>query len=51
MPRSAPTNGRGNRLYACSAGYDVRIVFEFFRHKGAEAIQLVTIGTHDDVYY
>ncbi len=36
--------------WACSAGYDLRIVFEFVQHQGAEAILLQTIGTHDEVY-
>lgn len=36
--------------WACSAGYDLRIVFEFVQHEGAEAIPLQTIGTHDEVY-
>jgi mRNA-degrading endonuclease YafQ of YafQ-DinJ toxin-antitoxin module len=36
--------------WACSAGYDVRIIFEFVQHEGAEAILLQTIGTHDEVY-
>ena len=36
--------------WACSAGYDLRIIFEFVQHEGAEAIQLQTVGTHDDVY-
>jgi mRNA-degrading endonuclease YafQ of YafQ-DinJ toxin-antitoxin module len=36
--------------WACSAGYDLRIVFAFVTHEGAEAIQLQTIGTHDEVY-
>ena len=36
--------------WACSAGYDLRIVFEFVEHEGAEAILLQTIGTHDEVY-
>jgi mRNA-degrading endonuclease YafQ of YafQ-DinJ toxin-antitoxin module len=36
--------------WACSAGYDLRIVFEFIQHDGAEAILLQTIGTHDEVY-
>ena len=35
--------------WACSAGYDLRIVFEFVQHGGAEAIQLQMIGTHDEV--
>jgi mRNA interferase YafQ len=36
--------------WACSAGYDLRIVFEFVQHEGSEAIQLQTVGTHDEVY-
>lgn len=35
---------------ACSAGYDLRIVFEFVQHEGAEAILLIALGTHDQVY-
>ena len=36
--------------WACSAGYDLRIIFSFVKHKGKEAILLETIGTHDEVY-
>jgi addiction module RelE/StbE family toxin len=36
--------------WACSVGYDLRIVFEFVEHQGAEGILLQTIGTHDEVY-
>lgn len=36
--------------WACSAGYDLRIIFEFVQHDGAEAILLQSIGTHDEVY-
>jgi addiction module RelE/StbE family toxin len=36
--------------WACSVGYDLRIVFEFVEHEKAEAILLEDIGTHDDVY-
>ena len=36
--------------WACSAGYDLRIVFRFVQHEGAEAILLETIGTHEKVY-
>jgi addiction module RelE/StbE family toxin len=35
--------------WACSAGYDLRIVFEFVQHDGAEAILLLALGTHDQV--
>ena len=36
--------------WACSAGCDLRIVFQFVQHEGAEAIHLQTLGTHDEVY-
>ncbi len=36
--------------WACSAGYDLRILFEFVQHEGAEAILLQTVGTHDEAY-
>ncbi|MHB1560923.1 MAG: type II toxin-antitoxin system RelE/ParE family toxin [Isosphaeraceae bacterium] len=36
--------------WACSAGYDLRIVFEFVHHDGSEAILLLALGTHDQVY-
>lgn len=35
---------------ACSAGYDLRILFELVQHEGAEAILLLAMGTHDEVY-
>jgi len=37
-------------LWACSAGYELRILFEFIQHEGAEAILLLTVGTHDEIY-
>ncbi len=36
--------------WACSVGYDLRIVFNFVQHEGVEAIHLQTVGTHDEVY-
>ena len=36
--------------WASSGGYDLRIVFEFVQHEGTEAIQLQSVGTHDEVY-
>jgi addiction module RelE/StbE family toxin len=36
--------------WACSMGYDLRIVFEFVQLEGVEAILLESIGTHDEVY-
>ena len=37
-------------LWACSAGYDLRIVFEIAKHNDDEVILLVSVGTHDEVY-
>ena len=37
-------------LWACSAGYDLRIVFEIVKQNSSEAILLVSCGTHDEVY-
>lgn len=42
--------GKLEGSWACSAGYDLRIVFEFVKYEGAEAILLETIGTHREVY-
>jgi mRNA-degrading endonuclease YafQ of YafQ-DinJ toxin-antitoxin module len=36
--------------WACSIGYDLRIVFDFVQHEGAEAVLVQTVGTHDEVY-
>jgi len=36
--------------WACSAGYDLRVVFEIVQHEGAEAILLQNVGTHNEVY-
>jgi len=36
--------------WACSAGYDLRVLFEFVQHEGAEAILLQSVGTHKEVY-
>lgn len=37
-------------LWACSAGYDLRIVFEIAKRNDAEVILLVSVGTHDEAY-
>jgi mRNA-degrading endonuclease YafQ of YafQ-DinJ toxin-antitoxin module len=37
-------------VWACSAGYDLRILFEFVPIDEGEAILLLTLGTHDEVY-
>ncbi len=43
-------SGQLKDSWASSAGYDLRIVFAFVNHQGAEAILLETVGTHDEVY-
>ena len=42
--------GRLAGSWSCSAGYDLRIIFQYVRHKGSEAILLEAVGSHDDVY-
>ena len=39
-------------IWACSAGYDLRILFEFVPNPqgGEDDLFLVEIGTHDEVY-
>jgi len=41
--------GKLKNSWACSAGYDLRIVFQFVRHQQNEAILLEAAGTHDEV--
>jgi len=36
--------------WAASVGYDLRIVFEVVDYEDTEAILLLTVGTHDEVY-
>ena len=36
--------------WASSAGYDLRVVFEFVPRGDGEAILLLSVGTHDEVY-
>jgi addiction module RelE/StbE family toxin len=48
--RTHKLKGRLEGSWACSAGYDLRIVFRFVHYEGAEAILLETVGTHEDVY-
>ena len=42
--------GQLDGVWACTAGYDLRILFEFVEHQQAEAILLLTMGSHDEVY-
>ena len=48
--RTHKLRGSLGGCWACSAGYDLRIVFEHTQHEGAEAILLLALGTHDQVY-
>lgn len=43
---------KGNRtgIWASSAGYDLRILFEIVEDEGRECVMLLAIGTHDEVY-
>lgn len=42
--------GALNDCWAASAAYDLRIVFQFAVHHNAEAVRLLGVGTHDEVY-
>jgi len=48
--RTHKLKGKCEGSSACSAGYDLRIIFRFVAHEGSEAILLETIGTHEEVY-
>lgn len=42
--------GKLSTSWACSGGYDLRIVFSFTKHSGRPAILLESAGTHDEIY-
>ena len=48
--RTHRLRGRLAGAWACSGGHDLRVVFEYTQHEGAEAILLLALGTHDQVY-
>ena len=48
--RTHKLKGELKNSYACSAGYDMRIVFKFVEYEQKQAILLESIGTHDEVY-
>ena len=48
--RTHKLKGKLEGSWACSAGYDLRIVFKFMQSEKAEAILLETVGTHEEVY-
>lgn len=48
--RTHKLKGDLKNCWACSAGYDLRIVFQFVEYESGEAILLLTVGTHNEVY-
>jgi mRNA interferase YafQ len=48
--RTHKLKGKLAGAWACSAGFDLRIVFEFVPYQEGEAILLLTVGTHEEVY-
>ena len=42
--------GKLSGSWACSAGYDLRIVFDFVKAEKDGDILLLAIGSHDEVY-
>jgi mRNA-degrading endonuclease YafQ of YafQ-DinJ toxin-antitoxin module len=48
--RTHKLKGKLARSWACSAGYDLRIVFQLVSHNRHEAILLEAVGMHDEVY-
>ena len=42
--------GKLEGSWACSAGYDLRIIFRFGQYENQAAVFLETMGTHDEVY-
>ncbi len=48
--RTHKLKGKLAGTWACSAGFDLIIVFEFVHFKDEEAILLLTVGTHEEVY-
>jgi len=48
--RTHKLKGKLAGSWACTVGYDLRIVFNFVEYEGAEAILLETVGSHEEVY-
>jgi len=48
--RTHKLKGKLGGSWACSAGYDLRVVFQFVKHSGQDAILLEGMGTHDEAY-
>ncbi|MBE7497999.1 MAG: type II toxin-antitoxin system YafQ family toxin [Verrucomicrobiaceae bacterium] len=48
--RTHKLKGKLSKSWACSAGYDLRVVSQLVKHEGREALLLEAAGTHDEVY-
>ena len=48
--RTHKLKGELKACWACSAGYDLRIIFKLVTAAGGKTVLLQTIGTHDEVY-
>lgn len=48
--RTHKLKGELKDYWACSAGYDLRVVFRLGTSGGKKAVFLRTVGTHDEVY-
>lgn len=48
--RTHKLKGKLAKSWACSAGYDLRIVFQFVRQGSQESVLLEAVGTYDEVY-
>jgi mRNA-degrading endonuclease YafQ of YafQ-DinJ toxin-antitoxin module len=48
--RTHKLQGDLDGCWACSGGYDVRIVFRIISSSSNETIALLAVGTHDEVY-
>jgi len=42
--------GKYSDCYACSVNYSIRIIFQIVDFEGREAVLLLNVGTHDEVY-
>lgn len=48
--RTHKLKGKLSDSWACSAGYDLRIIFEFVQRDDGEWIHVLSVGTHDQIY-
>jgi mRNA-degrading endonuclease YafQ of YafQ-DinJ toxin-antitoxin module len=48
--RTHRLRGELKEYWACSAGYDLRVIFRVGTSGGRKAVFLQTIGSHDEVY-